>query len=306
MGNMQTTKENIIKIVKKIVDHRGNPLLVLDLKYIDDDISFLVYDLLAGKSFENLDVILQTPGGNIGAAFRIIKFLRSSAKNVNIIVPYFAKSAGTLICLGANKILVTDISELGPLDTQIYEDQGGGTREYISALNGFKALEKIQKHTVETLDIATILILQRSGMKISEAIRLASEFSGQTSGTLYSKLNPMKIGEYARALEIGRKYGLTILTRYMGWKKEDAMQTVSKLVEQYPSHDFSIDFDELIELGLPAVKLDDVETDLACKLRPYLIKSLGFKKPIIEFIIPKQKKVKKVKKVKKAKKWKNN
>ena len=157
---------------------------------------------------------MQTPGGDIDAAFNTVKLLRHSSEIVNILVPLFSKSAGTLICLGADKLILTTLSELGPLDTQIREQQEDGPPIYRSALNGFKALEQVQLHTLETMDIATKLILTRSGMKISEAIKLATGFSGNTSGTLYQQLDPKKIGEYARALEIGERYGVTILTRY--------------------------------------------------------------------------------------------
>jgi len=203
MENMTDIKTNIIESSKKILSERKNPVLILDLKEISKGVLLIIHDLLCKKQFEALDVVLQTPGGDIDAAFLITKVLRKHAKKVNVIVPLYAKSAGTLICLGADEILMTDLSELGPLDTQISEQQDGGHFRYTSALNGFKALEQVQLHTIETLDIATKLILARSSMKISEAVRLATEFSGQTSGTLYSKLNPEKIGEYARALEIG-------------------------------------------------------------------------------------------------------
>lgn len=238
-----------------------------------------VHDLLCKKSFKTIDVVLQTPGGDINAAFLITKVLRKHADKVNIIVPLYAKSAGTLMCLGADQILLTDLSELGPLDTQIYEEQDGGEFRYISALNGFKALEEIRLHAIESLDIVTKLILARSSLKIPEAIRFATEFSGKTSGTLYSKLNPEKIGEYARALEIGERYGIMLLTRYRGWDDEKAKITIKTLVKEYPSHSFIIDLDELQSLGLPAYKIDDRLTDCMLGLRKYLLQT---KKDVIE------------------------
>jgi len=255
---MEDKQQEIINAIKKIIEVRKNPVLVLDLKEIKKIDLLVIHELLCKKSFDSFDVILQTPGGDIDAAFLIAKLLRKKAKKVNIIVPLFAKSAGTLICLSADQIILTDLSELGPLDTQVLEREEG-RRKYTSALNEFKALEQVQLHTIETLDIATKLILSRSDIGISEAIHLATEFSGQTSGTLYSKLSPHKIGEYARALEIGEQYGIMLLTRHRGWSKENAEKTVKTLVKQYPSHNFIIDLEELTKLGLPA---SEIETDL--------------------------------------------
>lgn len=266
-------KKEIINHINYVIKERKNSVLLLDLKEVSKVNLLTIHDLLCKKKFESLDVVLQTSGGDIDAAFLIAKVLKKKAKKVNIIVPLYAKSAGTLICLVGDKIFLTDLSELGPLDTQIFEQQDGGQSGYTSALNGFKALEQVQLHTIETLDITTKLILSRSQMKISEAIRLAAEFSGQTSGTLYSKLNPYKIGEYARALEIGEQYGIMLLTRYCGWDKEKAELAIKTLVKQYPSHGFIIDLEELVLLGFPAAKIDEKLIDTMIELRKLLLKS---------------------------------
>ena len=267
---MGDTKE-IMANSRQIVAIRKNPLLVLDLKEVNKQATLQLNDLLRGRCFEVLDVILQTPGGDIDAAFVIAKILRKRASQLNIIVPLYAKSAGTLICLAADNLFMNDLSELGPLDSQIPEVRDGGAPEYISALNGFKALEQVQLHTIETLDITTKLLLERSQMKIPEAVHLASEFSGKTSGTLYSRLDPAKIGEYARALEIGERYGKLILTRYMNWPVEKADRTIKTLVKQYPSHGFVIDAEELASLGLPAQEMEKELVEIIPLMRKNLL-----------------------------------
>lgn len=278
---MSKSEENVIQASKKLAEIRERPLLILNLMEIRHGCCLDLHKILLGKNYKELDVILQTPGGDIDAAYNIVKLLRHSSKKVNVIVPLYAKSAGTLICLGGDDIIMTILSELGPLDTQIREDQEGGPPTYTSALNGFKALEQIQLHTLETLDIATKLILQRSGMKISEAITLAIEFSGNTSGTLYRQLEPKKIGEYARALEIGERYGIIILTRYMKWNFEKADNVIKQLVKSYPAHGFVIDVDELSSLGLPAMIASEQEEVVLDELRLSLLKT---KDNIIELI----------------------
>jgi hypothetical protein len=273
--------KEIIDFAKELQKIRKNPVLVLDLKEVRKPDLLKIHKLLYCKKFKALDVILQTPGGDIDAAFSCAKLLKKCANTVNIIVPLYAKSAGTLICLIADRILMTDLSELGPLDTQIRENKDGDTPEYNSALNGFKALEQVQQHTIETLDIVTKLILSRSGLKISEAIHLSTEFAGNTSGTLYSQLNPIKIGEYARALEIGETYGKIILTRYRSWIEQKADNLVKTLVYQYPSHGFIIDYEELEKLGLPAELVDINTADILFNLREILIRT---KSTLIELI----------------------
>ena len=48
--------------------------------------------------------------------WRIISLFREFAQEVNVLVPYGAYSAATLICLGADEILMGRKGELGPID----------------------------------------------------------------------------------------------------------------------------------------------------------------------------------------------
>lgn len=283
---MNKPPDNMIELCESLMAIRKNSLLLLDLKDIRQRSCLKLYEEVQGKHYEKLDVILQTPGGDIDSAFNIAKLLRALADNVTIIVPLYAKSAGTLVCLASDVILMTSLSELGPLDTQIREDQEGTSPTYSSALNGFKALEQVQIHTLETLDIATKLILQRSGMKMAEAIKLATEFSGNTSGTLYRQLDPKKIGEYARALEIGERYGIMILTRHMGWAEDKATDLIRKLVKSYPNHGFVIDCEELKLLGLPSQYSAPAEETLLHALRLSLLNSKNTTMKLMEYSEP--------------------
>lgn len=282
--------EYLKSLLEKIVEERKNSLLLLSLSEIIPESVLTTESVLGNEKFEELDIILQTPGGDPHAAFNIIKLLRKRAKKINIIVPLYAKSAGTLICLGADKILMSEISELGPLDTQIAESRQGDV-QYKSALNGFKALEQIQIHAFENLDLATKLILDKSGLKMLEAIGLAIEFSGKTSACLYDQLDPLSIGEYKRSLEISEQYGHIILLRYMNWSKEKAHATISSLIYEYPSHDSIIDQDELKRLGFTVEEINNNELEIIRKLRMILIEEEDSVIHLIKKEIVKNKKI---------------
>ncbi len=289
---MNEVEEKIVQLAKDLMQIRKNPVLILNLKQISVKTCLKLQKELFTKKFKILDVIIQTPGGDIDSAFNNVKLLRNSAQTINMIVPFYSKSAGTLMCIAGNNIIMTTLAELGPLDTQIREEQEGGPPTYRSALNGFKALELVQLHTLETMDIAVKLILLRSGMKMSEAVTLASKFAGNTSGTLYQQLDPIKIGEYARALEIGERYGITILTRYLGWTEDKADMVIKKLVKSYPAHSFIIDSDELCSLGFPAKLACENEEDILDKMRTVLSQAKG---DFIKLIEPQKKQTQKIK-----------
>jgi len=258
-----------------LADETKKPVLLLLLesaKGISRNDALSVCHELHSKSFPEIQVVLQTSGGDADASFLITKTIRNHAKKVSVFVPFFAKSAGTMICLGANEIILTEVSELGPLDSQIIEEQEGTTRSLKSALNGFKALEQVQQHTLQTLSIAARLI-QGAGLRALDAYELAAKFTGHTSGTLYAQLDPKRIGEYARALQIGGKYGTMILTRYMGWSTEKASKTMDRLIGQYPSHGFVVDYEELLSLELPAKLAEGKVSSIMSTLRTLLVEA---------------------------------
>lgn len=66
-----------------------------------------------------LTLILHTPGGSPNAAQSIVEYLREKfPAGLEVIVPTFAMSAGTMISLGSDRIIMGRQSQLGPIDPQ--------------------------------------------------------------------------------------------------------------------------------------------------------------------------------------------
>jgi membrane-bound ClpP family serine protease len=73
-----------------------------------------------GEHGDHLVVVMHSSGGDIHAAFNIAQLLRRyGQKELIFIIPRWAKSAATLIACAGDKILMTPVAELGPLDPQI-------------------------------------------------------------------------------------------------------------------------------------------------------------------------------------------
>jgi hypothetical protein len=68
---------------------------------------------------KGLTLILHTPGGETNAAESIVAYLRSKFPDVEVVVPTFAMSAGTMISLSADRIVMGRQSQLGPIDPQM-------------------------------------------------------------------------------------------------------------------------------------------------------------------------------------------
>lgn len=68
---------------------------------------------------KGLDLILHTPGGDPTAAEAIVEYIKDKFdKNIRVIVPQIAMSAGTMIACSAKEIIMGRKSSLGPIDPQ--------------------------------------------------------------------------------------------------------------------------------------------------------------------------------------------
>jgi len=87
----------------------------------DDDADMLEGVLQTIDLSKGLALIINSPGGYGLAAERIINICRSYSGTGEYwaIVPGKAKSAATMICFGASKVLMSPTSELGPIDPQV-------------------------------------------------------------------------------------------------------------------------------------------------------------------------------------------
>ena len=90
-----------------------------DESWIDLDDTMPFVDLLHNAPPDHdLDLLLHTIGGSADTAEKLMGMMRNhvATATLRVIVPDFAKSAGTLIVLGADRVVMSDMSELGPID----------------------------------------------------------------------------------------------------------------------------------------------------------------------------------------------
>lgn len=64
-------------------------------------------------------LILHTPGGVTNATETLVAYLHSKFTDIEVIVPAYAMSAGTMISLAANRVVMGRQSQLGPIDPQL-------------------------------------------------------------------------------------------------------------------------------------------------------------------------------------------
>lgn len=88
-----------------------------------------------------LDLLLQTPGGSIEATRALVEYLYSMfGKDIRVIVPHCAFSAGTMIACASKSIILGKHSSLGPTDPQVQGVPAMGVIEEIKT-----ALREIER-----------------------------------------------------------------------------------------------------------------------------------------------------------------
>lgn len=184
----------------------------------------------------NCLMILSTWGGDPHAAFRIARAIQQRYKKFTVFIPSYCKSAGTLLAVGAHELVMGEFGELGPLDIQVARKDELG--EMSSGLVVNEALVSLQKRAIATFS-ATLKHLKEESSQITAktAMQIAREMTVGLLAPIYSQIEPMHLGELARAMKITEHYGQRLSSASKNLKR-DALQ---KLVAAYPSHYIDID-----------------------------------------------------------------
>lgn len=204
---------------------------------------------------KKLEVLLHSPGGHPHIAYLAMKFFRARFDQVNALVPLSAKSAATLMCLGADEIFMGEMAELGPIDIQLDDPiQHGG--QSFSPLNEFKSLEFLRDQALEWMEYYAILMNRRYGLSVKEALKDSIPLVTGLMRPILEKVDPLKMGGHRRDLAIAEEYATRMLSLT---GNSDVRRIVRRLVWEYPSHDFYIDRGEALAIGLPVKKLPEVD-----------------------------------------------
>ena len=111
----QLTGRNVISYYSGWLKTSDAPNLSIN----DNDVDAFMNAIYKLDKSKGLDLILHTPGGDIAATESIVNYLQSVfPNNIRAIIPQLSMSAGTMIALSCNVIIMGKQSSLGPIDPQ--------------------------------------------------------------------------------------------------------------------------------------------------------------------------------------------
>ncbi len=191
----------------------------------------------ATREQENGILILTTFGGSANSAYRAARYMQTLYASFTVVVPSFCKSAGTLITLGAHRLIMTEFAELGPLDVQLVKRDELGERR--SGLLLRSALTHLNEHSMTLFSHFMMSIKSASGglIRFKLASELAAEMTTGLLSDVYCQIPPEMLGQDYQDLMVAYEYGKR-LASFSGSSSEEA---IYHIIHGYPSHDFVID-----------------------------------------------------------------
>ena len=184
----------------------------------------------------DLHLLLASPGGDGETALRMVRSMQERCRKLTVIVPDQAKSAATILCLGAHHILMGPGGDLGPIDPQMIRYEDGRPILAASAKEIVAAVKEAEKRVTKNPDSYPLF------------------------ASLLSEVNMLMVEQARSALD----RSATLMTEALKSQGERTAEEVNELADQLkaplieaPSmHSAVISADDAIRLGLPVIKAD--------------------------------------------------
>lgn len=268
-----------LEVYKKLEELRQSKVIVyftgdrpgFETQISEDSIDHFTEQLDKIGDTKKISLVLYTRGGNTMAAWSIVNLIKQFCDEFEVIIPSKAYSSGTLISIGANKIIMTKQAALGPIDPSIN-----------TALNPQIPGANIQaKFPVSVEAVEGYLELAKEELKITDDKSLA---------TIYNKLSesvhPLVLGQVYRTRSQIKMVAEKLLQSQVA-EKEKTNEIISFLCSESGSHDYTINRKEAKEyLGLNIEKPTQEEYNIIKEIYNSIREELQLNKPFdVNFIL---------------------
>ncbi|MDN5347961.1 MAG: hypothetical protein PWP65_1525 [Clostridia bacterium] len=216
---------------------------------IAPDVIRVFYRHLEALGYQpRLDLFLYTRGGDVLTPWRLVHLLREYTGHLAVLVPFRAYSAGTLICLGAEEIVMGKLGELGPIDPSV-----------ANAFNPQDPNNPVARIPVSVEDVTSYITLSR------EIAELKSENSfNEVFIRLAEEVHPLALGNVYRNYALIRSLARRLLKLHRQALDEGRLEEIiNYLTEKLYAHNYMIPRREALEdIGLsvtmPSPELEKV------------------------------------------------
>lgn len=235
-----------LEIIENLEKERGSKVIVYFTgdrhpfgSRIAEDAVRPLYEHLLNLEFKEdnkiIDLFLYSRGGDVSVPWRITSMIREFCDEFNVLIPYKAQSAATLLSLGADNIIMGKKAELGPIDpTLVKSSVGEGS---------------LPRQEISVDDVNSFLSFIKEKANINDQAALADVVSN-----LINQISPLTLGNVNRQNSHIRLVARRLLTsRKLKMDEEKINTIIETLTEKIYSHGHAIGRKEAKDIGLPII-----------------------------------------------------
>jgi hypothetical protein len=244
------SRDDRLKLLKELEEKRNAKIIVyvagdrreLETKIGADVIPIFQNILINLQNTTNtIELVLYSRGGDGTTALTIVSLIREYCNTFNVIIPWRAHSAATLIALGANSIIMLKSGQLSPVDVSV-------DTAFNPAIETPRGPQFIP---INVEDLSGYFSLVKNTLKIQKEENLV-----KTLGFLTEKINPLAIGAVHRAREKNSKIASMLLEHHM--EDEELIKKISEIITMgLYQHSFLISKRDAVNLKLPIENIDE-------------------------------------------------
>lgn len=238
--------EDRVSLYKELEEKRDRPLIVYITSFRENAPGQMASDVISEFARQvlsipdekkDVDLLIVSNGGDPTVAWRCITFLRERFESINVLLPYTAYSAATLMAMGADCIIMHPFANLGPVDPQIKMrtmDEG-----------------KPRVNTFGSEDLTNYLSFVKEDVGISDQSELQKSFA-----ILANDVGSVPVGAAKRSSQLSLSLGEKLLKLHMKDEKE-AQAIAESLSKSYFHHGYPVGRTEAKDIGLPVEDADE-------------------------------------------------
>lgn len=243
-------RQQRVEIIKKIGELRGSSVICYITGDRDNvntriapDVTQVFYRHLemCGDS-RQIDLMLYTRGGDVLTPWRLVHLIREYTDRFCVLIPFRCYSAGTLLCLGADELVMSRLAELGPIDPSV-----------VNAFNPQDPNNPSARIPVNIEDVYSYLALAGEKAGVCSSDQQVKAFT-----ILVEKIHPLALGNVHRNYMLIRSMAKKMLAMHQQPLAEGRIEhIVDNLTEKLYAHNHMISRREAAdEITLPVVKPD--------------------------------------------------
>lgn len=227
------------KVITYITSDRQGPV---NARVAMDIIPIISKQLRQIGKVENIDLFLYSTGGDTMVPWRLVSMIREYCDKFSVLIPYKSHSAASMVSLGADEIVMTDLSELSPIDPS--------TANVFNPADPHNAQNKIP---ISVEDVMAYFDLAKNKFGIKSDEDLTKIFNKFVESN--PQIHPLALGNVNRTHNLIRRLAERLLKSHRAPLKDDEIaKIVDYFTEKLYSHQYFIGRKEAKEdLGVKTV-----------------------------------------------------